>query len=388
MFKNLNSYLTQKTLVFNYFPAQLKKNKSGWIIEYWCEDPATLQMRRCRVRVAKIRKRYPTQREAVAHITKIVNHINMKLMQGWNPFVASENQQMYIPADEVAEKFLNEKQKELRPDTIRSYKSFLNTFVSYFHSRCSDLKYFSLFNKQHASRFMEYVYLDREVSQRCYNNYLKFCRCFFNWCVEHCYVASNPFQNIKTKQKTDKKRVIIDAKTRKAIANYLAENQPQMLLVCKLIYYCLLRPKEIINLRVCDVDFDGGTIFVNSEVAKNHHSRHAAMTADVMRSLEYIKSYKPDMWLISQDWMPGYVKAENAKFSKIWIKLRPKMRLPKEMQLYSFRDTGIFDMLKAGIDPLTVKQHADHHSLSMTTLYSNHADPNLTRIIQEQAPNF
>ena len=388
MFKNLNTYLTQKTLVFNYLPAQLRKNKSGWIVEYWCEDPISLEMRRCRMRVDKIRKRYQSQREAVAHVAKMVNHINMKLMQGWNPFVAAETQQMYVPIDDVATRFLTEKQKELRPDSIRSYKSFLNTFLTYFHERCPDLKYASQFSKTHASRFMDYVYLDREVGQRAYNNYLKFTRSFFNWCTEHGYVASNPFSNIRVKQKPDKIRTVIDPETRKAIISYLSENHPRMLTVCKLMYYCLLRPKEIINLRVCDVDFEGGTIHVNADVAKNHHARHAAMTDDVMTDLAYIKNYKPDMWLISQSWEPSYTKAENAKFSKVWINLRAKMKLPKKMQLYSFRDTGVFEMLKAGIDPLTVKQHADHHSLSMTTLYSNHADPNLTRIIQEQAPDF
>lgn len=388
MFKNLNSFLTQKTLVFNYLPAQLRKNKSGWMVEYYCEDPATSEMRRCRLRVDKIRKRYPTQRDAAVHISKIVNHINMKLMQGWNPFVNAENQQMYTPVDDVIQRYLSEKQKELRPDTVRSYKSFSNTLVTFFHSSYSDLKYFCQFDKAHASRFMDYIYLEREVGQRCYNNYLKFCRCFFNWLLEHCYVNLNPFNSLHVKQKTAKKRTIIDHETRQAIVKFLSANSPQMLLVCKLIYYCMLRPKEIINLRVCDVDFERGTIFVDSAVAKNHHSRHAAMTDDVIASLSYIKDYKPDMWLISQNWLPGYKKAEPTKFSKMWIKYRDKMRLPKVLQLYSFRDTGIFEMLKAGIDPLTVKQHADHHSLSMTTIYSNHADPNLTRIIHDNSPVF
>lgn len=58
------------------------------------------------------------------------------------------------------------------------------------------------------------------------------------------------------------------------------------------------------------------------------------------------------------------------------------------MQLYSFRDTGIFEMLKAGIDDLTVMQHADHSSLDITSIYANHADSNLTNIIYDKAPKF
>jgi hypothetical protein len=45
-------------------------------------------------------------------------------------------------------------------------------------------------------------------------------------------------------------------------------------------------------------------------------------------------------------------------------------------------------MLKCGIDPLTVMQHADHHDLSMTTRYANHVDPHLVETISTKAPQF
>jgi integrase len=58
------------------------------------------------------------------------------------------------------------------------------------------------------------------------------------------------------------------------------------------------------------------------------------------------------------------------------------------MQQYSLRDTGIFDMIKNGIDDLSVMQHANHHSLEMTTIYANHVDPHLADIIREKSPKF
>jgi hypothetical protein len=45
-------------------------------------------------------------------------------------------------------------------------------------------------------------------------------------------------------------------------------------------------------------------------------------------------------------------------------------------------------MLKAGIDDLSIMQHADHHSLEMTTIYANHADPHLADIIRQKSPTF
>lgn len=388
MFKNQHTSLTQETLNFNYLPASLKQNKSGWVIDYYCEDPNTRKMKRVRTRVEKIHRRYRTQAEAKAHIFKIVNEINIKLMKGWNPFISADDIRLYTPFKTATEKFIAEKQKELRPDTIRSYKSFINTLNTFVDTKCPELKFSSAFNKLCAIRFMDYIYNDRGVSQRSYNNYLKFMRVFFNWALEKGYTTSNPFAQIKGKQKTDKKRGIIDKETRQTIIQHLQEHDPQMLVVCKLMYYCLIRPKEIISLKVGDVDFDKRTIFVSGTNAKNHHSRFASMTQDVIDSLQYIKNYQKDMFLISQSMMPSYIQAHRAKLGKIWIRLRKQLHLPDEMQLYSFRDTGIFEMLKAGLDPLTVKQHADHHSLAMTTIYSDHPDPNLTKTIYEKSPQF
>ena len=68
--------------------------------------------------------------------------------------------------------------------------------------------------------------------------------------------------------------------------------------------------------------------------------------------------------------------------------MRTALGLPDTMQLYSLRDTGINEMLKVGIDPLSVMQHADHHDLSMTTRYANHVDPKLVETISTKAPAF
>ena len=75
-------------------------------------------------------------------------------------------------------------------------------------------------------------------------------------------------------------------------------------------------------------------------------------------------------------------------YGNVWENMRKAIGLPQEMQLYSLRDTGINGMLKAGIDPLSVMQAADHSDLSMTTRYANHADPDLFRELNEKAPSF
>lgn len=381
-------FLSQQTLVFNYLPATLKQNKSGWCIEYSCEDPNDGKMHRKRLGVQKIRKRYTRKSEALAHIYKIINEINLKLAKGWNPFITIDNVRQYSSVKEVTDRFISEKQRELRPDTMRSYRSYVRMFLEYVETRAFDIKYIISFTREWAVRFMDYVYDERKVSQRSYNNYRRFFVVLFNWAIEKNYITDNPFLSIKSKAKQPKKRGIIDQETRKNIMEHLKNENPCFMVACKLMYYCLIRPKEILMLKVGDVNFERKTIYISGSTAKNRHERHAAMTQDVIDSLQYIKRYRKDMYLISKELFPSYEKASNTKLGKIWTRVRRDMKLPSEMQLYSFRDTGIYEMLKCGIDPLTVKQHADHHSLAMTTIYSDHEDPNLTNIIYKSAPEF
>lgn len=380
--------LTQESLVFNYLPAELKKYKCGWQIEYYVEDPTTNEMIRIRNRVDLIRKRYSKQTEAVSHINKMIFDINIKLSKGWNPIIETkENARMYLKYNEVSEKFLSEKKKELRFDTMRTYNSYIRIFNEYIQNR-TDISFLVKFTKQDAVLFMDYAYNQRKISQRTYNNYLKFFRLYFTWLKQHCYVTNNYFEDITTKKKEKKKRTIIPAEIRVQLMKYFKKHDPTMLIICKLMYYSLLRPKEISMLKIENVNFEKKAIFVPENVSKNHNERYATLTDDLINDLQYIKEFNKNLYIFSATMMPGPERAHKDRYGKIWDKTKKHLHLKEEFQLYSLRDTGIFEMLKSGIDPLSVKQHADHHSLEMTSLYSDHFDPNLSERIRSKVPKF
>jgi len=380
------SLLNQKALVFNYMPAKLCKNRSGWIVEYYVENPITNEMCRVRRRVHFIKKRYKSIRDAENHCQRIIFDINNKLANGINPMLGEENPVGYTTLREVFKNFLLEKTRETRPDTMRSYNSFSKIFLTYLSK--TPISFICKFGKIEAAQYMNWVYNVHKVSQRTYNNYLKFMRVVFNWAIEKGYILTNPFELMKTKKKEKKTRILVNFETRKNIIDYLSTKDKQFLLVIKLVYSSLIRPKEISYLKVSDVDFLNKTICVNEKISKNNTTRNIALTDDMLKDLEYLKDYKKDMFIFSSNFMPGYKHIPRKNYTAKWARMRTVLKLPKEMQLYSLRDTGITEMLKSGIDPLSVKQHADHHSLEMTTIYSNHVDPNLAKIIREKAPAF
>ena len=260
----------------NYIPAVLHKSKDGYRIEYYVTNPVTQKLTRQRLRVDKIFKAYAKKRDALIHIDGIIEGINAKLRTGYNPFFEGEDSRLYEKLSSVAEKFIQEKQKDLRPDTMRSYSSFVNLLLGYFN-RINQNQTASMVSKTLAVKFMDYVYSERNVSNRTYNNYLKTARVFFNWCVEKCYAKENPFLQIKTKRKEDKKRVVIPGEYREKMREYLSQFNPGLLLVSMLVYYSLIRPTEIRKIKVADVSLKNHCIAIRGDNAKNHHTRYAAI---------------------------------------------------------------------------------------------------------------
>jgi integrase len=239
---------------------------------------------------------------------------------------------------------------------------------------------------------MDYLFVERKVGNATYNNNIKMGRALFNWAIERCYTKQNAFEKIKPKKKETKKRIIIPKDVRQKITNHLHDSgNIGMEIAVNLIYSSLIRPNEIRQLKISNVFLDEKYIIVPSEVAKNHNQRTSAMTdhtIELIRKMIAGKKYSKDFYLLGGDLLPAANQAGSARLRHEWDKITKELKIPKTMQLYSFRDTGIFEMLKSGIDNLTVMQHADHSSLDITTRYANHFDAALVDKINKLVPDF
>lgn len=379
----------------NYLPATLKTNKSGWLIEYYVENPQTQELQRKKIRLKRLLDRYPSKTDAKKHINNIILALNMKLSTGWNPFFSGEDSRMYTPIQDVADMYMNEVEKTLRPATYRTYKTFIKVFCEWIEKQQKGI-YSSMISHTMVVRFMDYIFLERknpngeDLSAHSYNTYVKQGSAFFSWMVDKCYCKENHFLKIKTRKAEEKKRVLIPEETRNKVEEHLKFKNPSLLLMIKLIYGSLIRPKELRYLIVNDISFANKQLLIRKEVAKNGHERTVPLTDEILKNfLDIGIQYgKGTDYIFGDGFKTCSKRMGDATLSKQWVRIRKALSLPEEMQLYSFRDTGMTDMIKNGIDPLSVKQLADHHSLEMTTIYTKHADPNLRDILNKKTPSF
>jgi site-specific recombinase XerD len=375
--------------LISYLPASLKYTAHGWTIEYRVFNPAFNAMERRVIKMNRIRKKYSRVSDFKAYCADVITRLNTQLATGWNPFEGcAGNSRELTPINAVLDKYLVDKAGDVRPDTLINYRSFVKVFKEWVENNYGKIS-ISGFNRVMATNFMDFIVQEKGLHGRSYNNRLKQARAFFTYAIEKFYCKENPFSTIKTKREEGKKRIMVPHEVRKEIYKYWSERNENYIVLCELVFSALIRPKECWRLHVSDLMLADRYIEVSEDDSKTHYRRSPSLTPELVTRLEKMTRHanKSD-YLFSDGYMPGKKQIAYSRFRKDWQDMREALGLPDEMQLYSLRDTGINEMLKGGIDALSVMQHADHHDLSITTRYANHADPRLVDTISTKAPAF
>lgn len=384
---------SQLNVIQNYLPAVVKQLPSvGIVVEYFIFDPLTEKMQRKRIKLTRLVSRMPNKRQRLLAAQQVADNLNAKLRGGWSPLHATEDSRLYTPLAILREKFLTAKGAEgCRATTLTQYGSITDIWLRWCEDNGLADRYSGTFLRPMAVRYMDDV-LAQGIRHRSYNNTLKVMRAFFQWSVEHCYAKENPFAGLKTLKKEPKIRTLIPAEARKKVAAHYAATRPAMNIVCQLVYSSAIRPAEILKIQLKHIHLDRHYIVIPADNAKNHKERCATLTPSLDGLLSPILAkYKNlDLYLFgkNENLDPDTVPVNKSYFQKSWERMRNATGLPKEMQLYSLRDTGLTDLLHAGLDQLTVQHHADHSSLAIQNIYTDHYDPGLNERIYNNAPDF
>lgn len=352
-----------------FLPAQYYKGKECYVA-YYVENPFTHTLVRKKVKLNRIRSASERRRYA----STIIDEINRRLYDGWNPFLEQAAPNAVSFREAIAD-FLKAKSKNLRPDSMRTYTSWCASFSEWLDSRGMLDSCCALFTPEQARRYMAHIE-DREgVSNKTYNNNLRFMRTLFIHLQKRECVGGNPFERIDMKRCDGKTRAIIPSGDRARIRDYFtARGMDGYVCVMMFCYRLLVRPKEIMMLRVSDIDFAEGLVHVRPEVSKNHHGRTLAAPEEIMAYLRPLSVCDGRMYLFSDNYLPGYTPKGTRDVGRTWSRMRSELKLPASYQFYSLKDTGITEMLEAGVPAKYVKELADHHSLEMTERYTHRSE--------------
>lgn len=137
-------------------------------------------------------------------------------------------------------------------------------------------------------------------------------------------------------------------------------------IVLSLIYSAGLRGREVINLKIGDIDFERRTIHIRQ--SKYKKDRIVPLSPTMAIGLQkYLKAEHPHIWLFNGK-NPGgqysvrglsWVMRENLK----------KTSIKKEVNLHSLRHSYATHLLEEGVDIVTLKELLGHADITTTMIY-------------------
>jgi integrase len=380
--KSSNSFTQHNAPLVSFEPAELKEWATGWQIEYKIFNPRTLKLEKQRMRFDKLRKKAGSDAKARKQAKEICKEINARLTAGWNPYYINTPLKACHLLRDVFETYLTHKQIDIkndifREDSIRVYKSQITMLNCWLKDRNSQEIQVQEFTKELAIDYLDWVYLKKKVSARTWNNYVGFLRTIWNWLIEKNYCAENVFQKIKVKPESEKERNIISKDWDVKIIEDCRANNPNLEIVCALIYNSFMRPKEICRTQLKDIHLDKNGIYLTGKKTKNHHARWCLLPPFLVEKLKKMEldRFPSTHYLISEKLEPGPRQIGTRRLDKHWTKMRKRIGLPLEIKLYSYRDTGITDMKSDGNTNLFISSITGHLNSEEIETYTHEPDP-------------
>ncbi len=359
-----------------YRPATLRTGKR-WSVEYYVYNPELKKLCRKAIKLNHIDKVSDRRTFALG----LIRRLNAELERGWNPFIAQENSKSYTLLTKVLNDFITLQRKkfnegDLRKATIHSYESYYNTLTTYIlEKKYSDL-YIYHFNKDFIVKYLDWIYNDRNRSSRTRDNYLKFLRLFSGYLVERDFIKASPADKVTVlgkSKRTGKNRTVVPPEIMVKISKYLATNNRGFLLASYILYFCMIRPREMTFIKVSHIDLTKRIIFIPGATAKNYKDGVVTIPEALFSLISEMRimDSPPDYYVFSTGFLPGIKHESEGLFSHYWDRhVRKDLGLPLTLKFYSLKDTGITDMIRKYNDPLLARDQARHHDLSITNMYT------------------
>ncbi len=367
----LKIYTSEKKTA--YRPCKLKKHKNkDWFLVYYLEN-SNGKLKRIRKRVKQIKPDHQRQNYA----DELKHDIDTKLRLGWNPLLnvndkhISDNHLLsqYIKAyySNVKQRYIS---KDLRYDSYRTYKSYIQVVQDYLSEFCPDTA-LKDYNKAFIIKYLEYVRHERQKTARYTNNFLQFFRTFSNFLIDRGHIAENPTRNIKPIPNQKKKREIIPENELKQILKAIEKQNKAYYLICLLTYTCFIRRTELTKIKIKDISFERQIIKMRSEVSKNKKNEYVTLPNFLNEPLKDHIQNKPEHYFVfSKTLSPGTENLHPKKISEIWAKFRREINFKKTYQFYSLKDTGITKLFYLNIPILKIRNQARHYDIKITESYT------------------
>lgn len=355
-----------------YVPAKLYTAGDNiakpWYVYYSVRNPETGKMHLCKKRgkINYIKSLTERKREG-KYLMRLVNEL---LAEGkLSPFKPKEPEPCLI---ELLKKEIEVKKNSVRWRTYQSYSYSANLLVSWLQKNELSEIDASGFTKQHAHMLCDYMLIEKKYNGTTFNNRKKDMNIFFNAFVDKEIIQSNPFKKIKNRpQERGGTNIPFTDQEKEILSQELQARNPRLYLFTQFIYFCYIRPIEILRLTIDNFNLKEKKIIIYSGHAKNR-KQEAVFIPDSFLSLVHsmqLEKYPSNYYVFGRGLQTCEKSYSRNRVTELHTKFLRELKIPKNRTLYSWKSSGNVAAYKAGIDIYSIMRQNRHASINQTMTY-------------------
>ncbi|MEZ4941937.1 MAG: site-specific integrase [Saprospiraceae bacterium] len=358
------------------FQPVIKKGVT-WYIEYYIDVKGTRKrVRRSRTSDGADLNTITdlTEREMVAK--QMVKEIYINLC----PPVSSPTQTRFLEALQLAVE-LKHSNKAKTNKTFAETTRWLGEFFEsrgWQNLRCGQLEF------EHIQAYFDYTIIKLKIRNSTHNTRKNNLRSLFSELVQRGYLEENFVKRIQDRPVADPLRRPFSQKEQQVLAKYLMENDRPLWLVYLLLGYLAIRPGEIRDLHIRNIDLKKGIVVFSGDQSKNRRNSVVTIPKQIIPHLAAfnLDQYPENYYVLgrakgrhNRDFLPGPervgVNTLSNRFRQVLIRLHREGALQhiKGLSLYSLKDTLALYLLENGVDVESAMRHFRHTSLEMFQRY-------------------
>jgi len=265
------------------------------------------------------------------------------------------------------------KEKGYRPASIKSYRYILERYENYIESN---------FNKeiQHAieTELREYHrYLLTRYSRRTMSSHMYAIKAFYRYCIKKDIVLLDPTESLEIVPRFNRMPdYVLDEEVVKLFLSQPCEYTYDGIrdkAILEIMYSSGLRRKELIDLKVSDIDLKERTVHIRE--GKGGDGRVIPVGKRAIKAIEkYLKVTRP-AYLKRQEEDHLFINTRGEKLTghiitNLFRNHREKSKLTDKITPHSLRHACALHMLRGGAQIIMIQRILGHKRLETTQLYT------------------
>lgn len=308
--------------------------------------------------------RFDTDKSRTTAIRDLTYARQRLLESGWSPFEQFNIEKILLCEPKLniiqsIDKVLVTKKLYLKFTSFQTLENRAELFKKHLTDNNYHIFLADDIKRKHIIEFLDIRVNKNGNSNRTHNNFLIDLKAIFSKMVELELVTINPCLAIKKVPSVSQKNRAFTKEEVLKINEWLNTNDYNLQMFCRFICYGFMRPIEITKLRVRDIKLDQGIIALPVGIVKTNMEQTKPILKIFRSHLESLKleKYPEHFYVFSTKGIPSETPTTRDFFSDKFKPLKDALGFSANHTMYALRHTVLIDLMRNGVDPVTLRQH-------------------------------